>query len=250
MAEPQPRTAIVTGAARRVGRAIAQSLIEEGWTVVAHVRADADDVPSGAIKVAADLDEAGAAAAIFDAAAALPPVALLINNAARFAWDGPRELDRKEFGRHLATNALAPASLIEEMARRHASGSDACVVNLLDSKLAAPNPDYLSYTVSKAALATLTDLYARAFAHARIRVNAVAPALMLRSTGQSEENYAAMHANNPLGCGVEPRDVVDAILYLAGAEAVTGQTIVIDGGQRFMALDRDVQFLGGEAGVA
>ena len=134
--------------------------------------------------------------------------------------------------------------LIEELAKRHRPGSDACAVNLLDSKIAAPNPDYLSYTLSKSALAAATDLYARAFAGAGVRVNAIAPALVLRSTGQSEENYRAMRANNPLGRAIEPREVVDAILYLAAATAVTGQTILIDGGQRFMALERDVQFLG------
>lgn len=241
MAAPQQRTAIVTGAARRVGRVIAEALLANGWGVIAHVRSETDEVPAGAVKAAADLDDPGAAAAIFDAAAG--PVAMLVNNAARFAWDGPGDLDRAEFTRHLATNALAPAALIEEMARRHPPGTDASVVNLLDSKLAAPNPDYLSYTVSKAALAGLTELYARALATSGIRVNAVAPALMLRSSGQSEENYAAMHAKNPLGRGVEPSDVVDAILYLDKARAVTGQTILIDGGQRFMALDRDVQFL-------
>ena len=248
-ARPQ-RTAIVTGAARRVGRAIAQALLAEGWTVIAHVRREADEAPPGAIKVCADLDDADAAGAIFDAASALPPVALLVNNAARFAWDGPGALNRDEFSRHLATNALAPAMLIEEMARRHEEQAGASVVNLLDAKLAAPNPDYLSYTVSKAALAALTELYARALAARRIRVNAVAPALMLRSSGQSEENYAAMHAGNPLGRGVEPGDVVDAVLYLDKAHAVTGQTILIDGGQRFMALERDVQFLGAGAGKA
>jgi NAD(P)-dependent dehydrogenase (short-subunit alcohol dehydrogenase family) len=245
MAAAQQRTAIVTGAARRVGSVIARALLAEGWAVVAHVRDSADAVPAGAIKVAADLEDPGAGAAIFDAAPG--PVALLVNNAARFAWDGPGAFDRQEFTRHLATNALAPALLIEELARRHRTGSDACVVNLLDSKLAAPNPDYLSYTVSKAALAALTDLYARALAREGIRVNAVAPALMLRSSGQSEENYAAMHASNPLGRGVEPTDVVDAILYLEKAKAVTGQIIFVDGGQRFMALERDVQFLGAGA---
>jgi NAD(P)-dependent dehydrogenase (short-subunit alcohol dehydrogenase family) len=244
MAAPDQRTAIVTGAARRVGRVIAEALVAEGWTVVAHVRGETDEGPAGAIKVAADLEHPAAAAAILDAAPG--PVALLVNNAARFAWDAPGALDRDEFARHLATNALAPASLIETLARRHRPGTGACVINLLDSKLAAPNPDYLSYTVSKAALAALTELYARAFAPARIRVNAIAPALMLRSSGQSEENYAAMHANNPLGRGVEPSDVVDAIHYLERAKAVTGQTILVDGGQRFMALARDVQFLGSE----
>ena len=244
MARSGTRTAIVTGAARRVGRAIAAGLIEAGWTVLAHVRQDSDSVADGAAKVAADLENPATAAAIFDAASALPPVGLLVNNAARFAWDEPGALDGQEFARHLAINAQAPAMLIEELARRHVQGTDACVVNLLDSKLVAPNPDYLSYTVSKQALLQLTDLYARALAKAGIRVNAVAPSLLLRSSGQSEENFNFMHANNPLDRPVEPRDVVAAILYLADARAVTGQTIVIDGGQRFMALERDVQFLG------
>lgn len=243
MAVDHQRTAIVTGAARRVGRALAAILVEKGWTVLAHVRAESDDGPPGTIKVTADLDDAGAAARIFDAAATLPPVELLVNNAARFGWDAPGELDREEFRRHLATNALAPALLIEELARRHPPGGNACVVNLLDSKLAASNADYLSYTVSKAALLALTDLYARALAPRGIRVNAVAPSLMLRSSGQTEENFRAMHANNPLGRGVEPRHVAEAINYLANATTVTGQTIVVDGGQRFMALERDVQFI-------
>lgn len=243
MSQRGERTAIVTGAARRVGQAIAEALLASGWTVVAHVRSQRDDVPDGAIKVATDLQEPVAASAIFAAADGLPPVGLLVNNAARFAWDGPGEIDSEEFARHLAINGLAPALLIDELARRHARGSDACVVNLLDSKIAAPNPDYLSYTVSKHALAGLTDLYAQALAAIGIRVNAVAPALMLQSSGQSESNFSAMRAHNPLQRAVEPADVIDAIHYLVSARAVTGQTIVIDGGQRFMGLSRDVQFL-------
>lgn len=250
MAEQVKRTAIVTGAARRVGFEIARSLVAAGWTVLAHVRNPNDPVADGAIKVSADLQDSGAARTILDAAEALPPVGLLVNNAARFAWDGPGEFDANELDRHLAVNARAPALLIDELGRRHQPGDDACVVNLLDSKLFAPNPDFFSYTVSKQALMALTDLYARALAPKRIRVNAVAPALMLRSSGQSEENYQAMHSNNPLRRGVEPADVIDAILYLAGAKAVTGQTIVVDGGQRFMRLERDVQFIDpGEASL-
>jgi len=133
--------------------------------------------------------------------------------------------------------------LMEALAARH-SGGDALVVNLLDSKLSAPNPDFLSYTLSKQALLGATHLAARALARKGIRVNAIAPALMLRSPGQSEENFKAMHANNPLRRGVESQDIVGAIRYLVDATAVTGQVITIDSGQRFMGLDRDVQFLG------
>jgi NAD(P)-dependent dehydrogenase (short-subunit alcohol dehydrogenase family) len=169
-------------------------------------------------------------------------VRLLVNNAARFAWDGFGEFSPVEFDAHMTVNVRAPALLIERFSRDHAGG-DALVVNILDSKLAAPNPDYLSYTLSKQALAGLTELAARALAPKCIRVNGVAPGLMLRSSGQSEENYAAMHARNPLRRGVEPADVVGAIRYLVAAPCVTGEVLVVDSGQRFLGLDRDVQFL-------
>lgn len=236
------RTAIVTGAGKRVGRVVAEALLADGWTIVAHVHQDDDSVPAGAIKVVADLTRAECADRIFAATDGLPPVRLLVNNAARFTHDGFGEFSANEFDAHMAVNVRAPALLSEAFADRH-SGGDGLIVNLLDAKLAAPNPDYLSYTLSKQALAGLTDLAARAYARRGIRVNAIAPALMLRSSGQSEANFAAMHAHNPLARGVIPDDVVAAIRYLVGAQAVTGQTLTIDGGQRFLALERDVQFL-------
>jgi NAD(P)-dependent dehydrogenase (short-subunit alcohol dehydrogenase family) len=146
----------------------------------------------------------------------------------------------------MAVNVRAPAMLIERFAELQDPANDSLVVNLIDSKLAALNPDYLSYTLSKQALAGLTELAARALAGRGIRVNGIAPGLMLRSNGQSEENYEAMHASNPLRRGVEPADVIGAIRYLIDAPCVTGQVIVIDSGQRFLGLGRDVQFLGGE----
>jgi NAD(P)-dependent dehydrogenase (short-subunit alcohol dehydrogenase family) len=239
------RTAIVTGAGKRVGSEIARALLSDRWNVVAHVHHADDEVPEGAIKAVADLSDPVAADAIFAGAASLPPVRLLVNNAARFAWDGFGAFSSDEFDTHMAINVRAPALLIERFAREH-QGGDALIVNLLDSKLAAPNPDYLSYTVSKQALAGLTDLAARALAPRGIRVNGIAPGLMLRSSGQTEENFEAMHANNPLRRGVQPNDVIDAIRYFANARSVTGQTLVIDSGQRFLGLDRDVQFLGVE----
>jgi len=239
------RTAIVTGAGKRVGSEIARALLSDGWNVVAHVHHADDEVPEGAIKAVADLSDPVAADAIFAGAASLPPVRLLVNNAARFAWDGFGAFSSDEFDTHMAINVRAPALLIERFAWEH-RGGDASIVNLLDSKLAAPNPDYLSYTVSKQALAGLTDLAARALAPRGIRVNGIAPGLMLRSSGQTEENFEAMHASNPLRRGVQPNDVIDAIRYFVNARSVTGQTLVIDSGQRFLGLDRDVQFLGVE----
>jgi NAD(P)-dependent dehydrogenase (short-subunit alcohol dehydrogenase family) len=240
------RTAIVTGSAKRVGREIAAALVADGWHVLGQVHHSSDDVPAGATKVVADLEEAGCADVIFAAAAELPPVRLLVNNAARFAWDGFGEFELGELSAHMADNVRAPAMHIDQFAKLQDSAHDSLVVNLLDSKLAAPNPDYLSYTLSKQALAGLTELAARALAQRGIRVNGIAPGLMLRSNGQSEENYEAMHASNPLRRGVEPADVIGAIRYLIDAPCVTGQIITIDSGQRFLGLGRDVQFLGGE----
>lgn len=239
-----PRTAIVTGAGKRVGREIAGALLADGWQVVAHVHHAADTVPTGGFKVVADLEDLSCADAIFEATKELPPVRLLVNNAARFAWDGFGEFDPAEFSSHMAVNARAPLLLMERFALSQVVTEDSLILNLLDSKLVAPNPDYLSYTLSKQALAGLTELAARALARHGIRVNGIAPALVLRSSGQSEENFQIMHANNPLGRGVEASDVIGAIRYLIGARCVTGQLLVIDSGQRFFGLGRDVQFLG------
>lgn len=241
--EAQNRTAIVTGAGKRVGAVIAAALIERGWTVVAHVRREQDPVAVGAVKVAADLADPVSAANIFAAAEALPPVELLVNNAARFANDGFGAFDLAEFDAHMAINVRAPILLTEALAARHQEGQTGLVVNILDSKLRAPNPDYLSYTLSKQALAGFTELAARALAGRGIRVNGIAPALMLRSPGQSDENFLAMHDRNPLGHGVEPDDAVRALDYLLATPTVTGEVLTIDGGQRFEPPPRDVQFL-------
>jgi NAD(P)-dependent dehydrogenase (short-subunit alcohol dehydrogenase family) len=238
----EQRTAIVTGAGKRIGADVVSALLERGWTVLAHVRREGDEFPRGAIAVAADLDSPDCAERIFSAAADVPPVRLLINNAARFAWDSFGDFRAEEFDSHMHVNVRAPVLLMEALAKRHAGG-DALVVNILDSKLAAPNADFLSYTISKQALMGATGLAAQALAHKGIRVNAISPALMLRSPGQSEENYRAMHERNPLGRGVTSADIVAAVDYLVAARAVTGEVLTIDGGQRFDPPPRDVQFL-------
>jgi NAD(P)-dependent dehydrogenase (short-subunit alcohol dehydrogenase family) len=241
-----PRTAIVTGAGKRVGARIARALVERGWTVVAQVRRAEDEVTDGAIQAVADLADPGCAEAIFAATEPLPPVRLLVNNAARFARDGFGAFSVDEFAEHMAVNLRAPVLLTEAFAAHHSAGEDGLIVNLLDSKLSAPNPDFLSYTLSKQGLAGFTELAARALARQGIRVNGIAPALMLRSNGQSDENFERMHAANPLHRGATPEDVIVAIDYLLAAPAVTGEILTIDGGQRFDPPPRDVQFLESE----
>jgi len=238
----EQRTAIVTGAGKRIGADVVSALLERGWTVLAHVRREEDKVPAGALAVAADLDSPDCAERIFAAAKDRPPVRLLVNNAARFAWDSLGEFSPEEFDSHMHVNVRSPVLLMEALAKRHAGG-DALVVNILDSKLAAPNADFLSYTISKQALRGATGLAARALASRGIRVNAISPALMLRSPGQSQENFEAMHERNPLGRGVTSADIVAAIDYLVAARTVTGEVLTIDGGQRFDPPPRDVQFL-------
>jgi NAD(P)-dependent dehydrogenase (short-subunit alcohol dehydrogenase family) len=241
------RTAIVTGAGKRVGAEIARALLGDGWSVVAHVHQHDDEPPPGSVKVVTDLSDLSCAESIFDASDGLPPVQLLVNNAARFAWDGFGEFDPAQFDAHMAINVRAPALLADRFARQH-DGADGLIVNLLDSKLTSLNPDYLSYTLSKQALAGFTEIAARALADKNIRVNGIAPGLVLRSSGQSAENFAVMHSRNPLGRGVEPPDIVGAIRYFVDAKCVTGQVLVIDSGQRFMGLARDVQFLSPSTG--
>ncbi len=235
------RVAIVTGAGKRVGRHLAEGLLADGWQVVAHVRRVEDAVPAGAIPVAADLSEGKGAAETIIAACPQPP-ALLVNNAARFAADTLSGFSDHELAAHMAVNVAAPAHLTAAFAGA-GQGTDRLIVNILDAKLAAPNSDFLSYTLSKAALAALTTLSAQSLAGQGIRVNGIAPALMLLSDGQSEENFAATHRFNPLQRGVTPDDVLRVLRFLVDSTTLTGEVLTLDSGQRFWRLPRDVQFL-------
>lgn len=234
------RTALVTGARHRVGETICKALLAEGWRVFAHVRSEGDDVAEGAVAIACDLEEAAAGEAIFDQID--EPVGLLVNNAALFEKDSLREIDAKAFDRQMRVNLRAPALLTQAFAGRH-MGGDALIVNILDNRLAAENPDFLSYALSKEGLSGLTKIAARALAVQGIRVNGIAPSVMLPSGEQSKEEFEQTHALNPLRRGVDPDDLVDALLWLVKADKVTGQTVWLDSGQRFLALPRDVQFL-------
>jgi NAD(P)-dependent dehydrogenase (short-subunit alcohol dehydrogenase family) len=239
------RAAIVTGAARRIGAALARALAEDGWPVVVHYHrsrreAEALAAEIGAETVQADLADPAAAQAIIEAAGPAP--ALLVNNASGFAYDTHADFTLEQWAAHLDANLRAPVLLTRAFAAAQPEGARALVVNLLDAKLASLNPDYFSYTVSKAGLAAATELAARAFAP-RIRVNAIAPSITLVSGPQTRESFEAVHANNPIGVGVTVDDVVRALRFIVATPSLSAHTITLDGGQRLMGLARDVAYL-------
>ncbi|MDB5692033.1 MAG: family NAD(P)-dependent oxidoreductase [Alphaproteobacteria bacterium] len=242
-----PRTAIVTGGARRIGRALCRALAEDGWHLLIHCGRSADDAEELAAElgnaacIAADLADPGAADMIVAALDGLPPPKLLVNNASLFAYDSADDFDVEGWDAHLDVNLRAPALLSRAFARR--AGGGGLIVNLLDAKLASPNPDFFSYTVSKMGLAGLTELLARAWAARGIRVCGIAPSVTLVSGPQSRDNFDSVHKLNPLGRGVDVSEVVAALRFIVATPTLTGQTIILDGGQRFLGLPRDVQFL-------
>ncbi|HEX8626016.1 MAG TPA: SDR family NAD(P)-dependent oxidoreductase [Allosphingosinicella sp.] len=239
------RTAIVTGGARRIGAALCRALADDGWHLLVHCRrsvreaeALAREVGNAAV-VTADLASPDAPTRIMAALDGLPPARLLVNNASRFAPDSADDFTVESWEAHLSTNLRAPALLSKAFAAGAEGGG--LIINLLDAKLAAPNPDFFSYTASKFGLAALTELCARAWAGRGIRVCGIAPSVTLVSGAQ--KNFESVHALNALGRGVRVEEIVAALRFIIATPTITGQTLTLDGGQRFLALPRDVQFL-------
>lgn len=241
------RTAIVTGGARRIGAALCRALAEDGWHLLIHCRRSIREAEAlaaelgNAAVVGADLASPDATSQVMAALDGLPLPRLLVNNASLFAFDGADDFTLESWEAHLSTNLRAPALLSQAFAARVQGGG--LIVNLLDAKLASPNPDFFSYTVSKFGLAGLTELCARAWAGRGIRVCAIAPSVTLLSGAQSEENFGSVHALNALRRGIRVEDIVAALRFIIASPTLTGQTLTLDGGQRFLALPRDVQFL-------
>jgi NAD(P)-dependent dehydrogenase (short-subunit alcohol dehydrogenase family) len=238
-------SALVTGGAQRIGRAIVRALAGAGYAVTIHAHrslAAAEELSAEvaaaggrAAVIAADLaihdDVVGLIAA---AAGAVGPLTLLVNNASVFEPDGIGQLDRARFDLHYAVNVRAPVFLAEAFAAQAAAlpdGTDASIVNLLDQRIYKSTPNYLSYGLAKNALYAATTTLAQALAP-RVRVNAVAPGPALPNTRQDAETFARLSRAMPLGRGPSPEEIAEAVLFLAGARSVTGQTIAVDGGQR------------------
>jgi len=243
--------ALVTGGARRIGAAFVHALAARGFAVAIHCNSSRDQAEAleeciaaaghaRPVVVQADLADPAAPAALLGQ---LPgPARLLVNNASLFANDRFGAIDPALWQQHMAVNLLAPVLLTQAFAAALPTGANGLVVNLSDAKLSSPNPDFFSYTISKMGLAGATDLAARALAP-RIRVNAIAPAVTLVSGPQSRDNFEQAHVMNALGRGVDVADLVRALLYLVETPTVTGQTLTVDGGQRFLALPRDVAYM-------
>ncbi|HEX2763330.1 MAG TPA: SDR family NAD(P)-dependent oxidoreductase [Allosphingosinicella sp.] len=246
-AEPPPRTAIVTGGARRIGAELCRALAADGWHVLIHCHRSIDEAEAlreelgSASVVSADLAAPDAGEAVMAALPGLPPPALLVNNASRFVLDSADDFSPDEWAAHLDANLRGPALLSQAFAARARAGG--VIVNMLDAKVRQPNPDFFTYTVSKLGLAALTELCARAWAERGIRVCGIAPAVTLVSGEQSRENFDSVHALNPLGRGVLVEHIVAALRFILAAPTLTGETILLDGGQRFLGLPRDVQLL-------
>lgn len=260
MPSPSPRPVVlVTGAAHRVGRAIAIELARSGRDVALHYRRSEADCEASAAYVRAlgvraecfraDLADEGACHALLpDVAARMGRVDAVVNNASHFEYDSVESFSYATMQAHWRANT-APAIVLARALAAHLKGcsasgnNSACVVNLLDQKLWNPNPDYLSYTLSKAALEAATTLLAQALAP-QLRVVGVAPGVTLVSGPKmSAAAFAAAHAMTPLGRSSTPDDIARTVRFIIESPAITGTTILVDGGQHLAAQARDVAFL-------
>ncbi len=238
---PMPMAALVTGGAQRIGRALALALAKDGLAVAIHYnhsRTTADSlverirVNGGkAIAIDADLaDEAAVTALLPRAERELGPIGCLVNNAAIFADDTVETATRESWELHLAVNLRAPFILMQNFAARLPVQMGGVVVNLLDQRVWSLTPYFVSYTLAKAGLWTLTQTMALALAP-RIRVNGIGPGPTLPSPRQTPEQFARQRAMMPLQRGTSPREIAAAMRFILSAPAMTGQMIALDGGQ-------------------
>ncbi len=254
---PRP-VALVTGAARRIGRVIALELAHAGFDIALHHRgseaaahATAAELRSAGVDVhlfAADFADPAAAAALLPAVArACGRVDAVVNSASRFEYDSPATFDAALLEALTRSNTAAPIALAQALATQVAAQPaharvTPCVVNLLDQKLHNPNPDYFSYTLTKAALAHATVLLAQALAPA-VRVCGVSPGITLVSGPMDEAEFAKAHKLTALGRSSTPEDIARAVRFLIESPAITGIDLAVDGGQHLVGQPRDVLFL-------
>ena len=255
---PSEKIALVTGAGKRLGRSIALGLASAGWDIAIHfgtssehaqqtVR-DIEALGRRAIALQADLaSEASVSTLIPRCVASLGLPSCIVNNASLFDYDVAESFSYARLNAHMQINVAAPISLARDLFGARSQSQQvfkhpAVVINLLDQKLLNPNPDFLSYTLSKAALLEATRLLAQALAP-HVRIVGLAPGITLVSGDQTEIGFQQAHHMTPLGKSSTPEDITAAAVYLASAHAITGTTLYVDGGQHLKSSDRDVMFL-------
>jgi len=234
-------TAIITGAAHRVGRAIALSLARSSWQIAIHYRSSSD----AAAAVVEEIDRLGGKAIALDAeltdidqlralaprcAEMLGAPSCLINNASLFLKDELGTLDPAGWQAHLDTNLRAPVFLAQSFAEALPAGQRGHIINIIDQRVLNPSPEFFSYSVSKAGLWWVTQTMAQALAP-KIRVNAIAPGPVLQSIHQTAQQFEAEQRGTLLGHGASPEDVAAAVHFLLETPSITGQMICVDSGQ-------------------
>ena len=239
------RIALVTGAGKRLGKAIARGLANEGYAMGLHYNSSAEGAQELHDEIVAEGGKAAllqkdlsrpetAGGLIADAAAALGgPVEVLVNSASAFNTDSLSDLTIDTWQFLMNVNAAAPVFLMQAFANQDPLPEGGAIVNMLDTQMLSASPERFSYFCGKFALDGATRLAAYDLGPRGIRVNAVAPGLILPSD-QTQENFDARQKLTPMGPGLGPDDVVDAVIYLVGAKQVTGHTLVVDAGQRLM----------------
>jgi NAD(P)-dependent dehydrogenase (short-subunit alcohol dehydrogenase family) len=236
-----PRVALVTGGARRLGRAIAVELARHGFDVAIHCNSSLDE----ALETDAQITALGRRTAVLQADLTneaqvnhlipqsierLGPVGVLINNASRFDRDEWHDANRNSWDSHIESNLRAPFVLTQAFARALPSAAEGAVINMIDQRVWSLTPHFVSYTISKAGLWALTQTMALALAP-RIRVNAIGPGPALPSPRQTDAQFARQSESVPLGHGTSPAEVARAVVTILSLPAMTGQMIALDGGQ-------------------
>ncbi|MEZ5926551.1 MAG: SDR family oxidoreductase [Hyphomicrobiaceae bacterium] len=233
--------ALVTGAAKRVGKALALELGRLGYAVAVHHNSSAAEAEATAAEIratggraqvlSADLLAPGAAQQLIDACRSkLGPISCLVNNASLFFYDDLASLSEAQWRQNLTINLDAPIFLAQAFARQLPAGVEGLIVNIIDQRVWRPTPEFFSYGIAKAGLWAATRMLAQALAP-RIRVNAIGPGPTLQSIYQTPDEFARQAAAMPLGHGARPEDIAGALRYILEAPAMTGQMIALDGGQ-------------------
>jgi NAD(P)-dependent dehydrogenase (short-subunit alcohol dehydrogenase family) len=236
-----PRTALVTGGARRLGRALALAMAGQGFDVVIHYADSAEAAEATAAEIRAlgrraatlraDLSQEAETEALIPAAAAvLGPIGVLVNNASTFERDEWRDATRASWDLHMEPNLRAPFRLTQIFAQQLPEAAEGVVVNMIDQRVWSLTPHFMSYTISKAGLWAMTQTMALALAP-RIRVNGIGPGPALPSPRQSEEQFARQCAGTPLRRGTSPEEIARALLAILSLPSMTGQMLALDGGQ-------------------